>query len=375
MPCPVLELPIAGSIFRQQFAMTEAVLDCKPDIAVDIGFVGEATPTAQETESTVDDTTVSKARTIEIPSSVQSFLKIRHMHNGSDLQIICRKFSSGDHHERVTFYVHREVLMQKCAFFADRQNFVVVSGNVSQRSYQNVHQPAAFEEITEYDDDMVYEVLRFVYTGMLCPPYGFSRRALQLLKLIDYLGVFDMAERNSELPNIVRDPVITNLLRSMYIEGVDSADRIRTVEELCKGNLLGFQLKRALAIRLLEVQPGFVTPALQQELIDGGLLDSSSFSLPETTDRSVPADDDLEVTVEEDEKDDVAMVDVDVVFRPAKRLCMTEQRQRPFPLLRTVQPDVAAHHRGQFPVAPPPQHIPTPQRSQNHRRITACAGC
>lgn len=361
-------------------------------MAADVGFVGEADPEVQATAILAD--TLPTARTIEIPSSVQSFLKIRGTHVGSDLQIICRKFSSN---EPVTFYVHREILMRKCAFFADSQNFAIVS----QRSCQHGPAHAVFEEITEYDDDIVYEVLRFVYTGMLCPPYGFSRRALQLLKLIDYLGVFEMAERHLSLPNIVKDPVIGNLLQTMFVEGSGtvSASRLRTViDEFCKGSLLGFQLQRGLILRLLELQPGCMTPELQQELIDRGLLDSKSFEPAVTTVQSVVANE-MDIAVSDDIGQigvpslNVVVPELDaVVARPAKRLCLPETRPRHLGSarqpLRTLNGAPAIHmhaframaHQFQGQLTslqdvPGPIHVATPQRTQNQRRAVACAGC
>merc|ERR1719158_80005 len=101
--------------------MIDAVRTCKSEVTGDIGFVGEARPELQESASIVDK--VPTARTIKIPSSVQSFLKIRDVYCGSNLQIICRKFGSD---EQVTFYVHREIVTQKCAFFADGQSFTAV---------------------------------------------------------------------------------------------------------------------------------------------------------------------------------------------------------------------------------------------------------
>eukprot|EP00746_Dinoflagellata_sp_MGD_P002270 gnl/MRDRNA2_/MRDRNA2_104404_c0_seq1.p1 gnl/MRDRNA2_/MRDRNA2_104404_c0~~gnl/MRDRNA2_/MRDRNA2_104404_c0_seq1.p1 ORF type:complete len:422 (-),score=56.78 gnl/MRDRNA2_/MRDRNA2_104404_c0_seq1:137-1309(-) len=390
MPCPAME-------FWPQIATRDAVVDrCTSSLVSSGGFVGEANDVEQEAVG-MADMMVPTARTIEIPSRVQRFLQIREMHDDSDLQVICRKFSSTEPGERVTFYVHREVLMQKCAFFADCQNFTVFSGIASHRSFRDAQLSVAFEEITEYDDDIVYEVLRFVYTGMLCPPYGFSRRAAQFLKLIDYLGVFEMAERHPELPNIVRDPVITNMLRSMFVQGSDSADRIRAlVQEFCRGSLLGFQLNRGLVLRIVELNPSFVTPELQQELMSSGLLDSKNLHSLATETSCVAAENLSEATESSSEsetsevsKEDVAMVDVDIIPRPAKRLCVTEQRYRTLQQQVDVHHDMdSAHFCGSFPLMqvalrivtsaediPRPLHVATPTRAQNQPRVVACAGC
>lgn len=190
-------------------------------------------------------------RRFEIPSSILTFLKIECAHKESDLQIVCYKFGS---EELVTFYVHREILMQKCSLFADSQNFALGS----QRSCHAAPTPAAVEELIEYDDDIVYEVLRFVYTGMLCPLQDSSRRALQLLKLVDYLGIFEMAVRHAKVPNILRDEMIGNILRRMLPAVSDNsrADSIRSVVcKFCQDGALGFQLKQALMLRLMELQP------------------------------------------------------------------------------------------------------------------------
>jgi len=230
--------------------------------------------------------TLRIARATDISSSVQAFLKIGCAHTQSDLQIVCSKYSS---EKTVTFYVHREMMMRKCAFFADSQNFALGS----ERSCQSAPTPAVLENLLEYDDDIVYEVLRFLYTGMLCPLQDSSRRALQLLKLVDYLGVFEMAERDAALPNILDDDVISIILERLLIEQSDHAtvDSIPGIaDELGKEGILGFQLKRGLALRLLQLQSRFITfelqyikvhqyYQLQQELTDRGLLEPKIYDL------------------------------------------------------------------------------------------------
>jgi len=266
-----------------------------PDVseAADVGFVVEGDPTKQRIVDNAN--TKPTGETFDIRSSIHRFLKIGDVHIGSDLQVICGEFSSAT---PVIFHVHRDILLQKCTFFADGYNFAVVS----QRSCQSAPMPVVFEDLLEYDADVVYEFLRFVYSGMVCAPFGDLRRVAhffkQLLKLIDYLGVFEMAERhpgNPAIPNILDDNVIGNFLERMLMQASDNvtADNatadpmVAVVDEICNDHLLGFQLQRALVHKLLELRSmsmdmhifldssGQHHVELQQQLIDRGLIDSN----------------------------------------------------------------------------------------------------
>eukprot|EP00397_Hematodinium_sp_SG-2012_P011274 GEMP01011410.1.p1 GENE.GEMP01011410.1~~GEMP01011410.1.p1 ORF type:complete len:777 (+),score=175.33 GEMP01011410.1:256-2586(+) len=163
----------------------------------------------------------------------ERFLMVQVKHSDADVTIRCRKYPTG---ERVQFYCHRSVLAQKSLYFREKNSFEqrraelpcvdfaasnsfgsadlargVGSGvagygessssdaryarcnEFSEEPAQMVDSEnrAVIEEflLDDYDDDVVYEVLRYIYCGTFCPPVGFSRRFPMLLSLIDYLGL------------------------------------------------------------------------------------------------------------------------------------------------------------------------------------------
>lgn len=205
-------------------------------------------------------------KAFEMPSSVQAFLRIQFPHLESDLRVVCRRLSDG---APVTFYVHCAVLAAKCAFFNDQGHFVSLCQRTSvAESGVDTVLPAIFQ-LEEYDDDIVYEVLRFIYCGSLCPPHGFHRRFPQLLSLVDFLGVLEMAERNTGLASIFGDPAIIDWLSTM------PPDRLHSLLSECRvfgsptngSCALGFRLRRSLIMKLLELRPGDLTvDALGEDL-------------------------------------------------------------------------------------------------------------
>lgn len=213
-------------------------------------------------------TALRAPRAFQMPSSVQAFLRIQFPHLESDLRIVCRKLWDG---EPVTFYVHHTVLTAKCALFNDRGHFVSLCQRTACYPAESGVDPAAPATfpLEEYDDDIVYEVLRFIYCGSLCPPHGFHRRFPQLLSLVDFLGVLEMAERNTSLASIFGDPSIIDWLSTM------PPDRLHSLLSECRvfgsptngSCALGFRLRRSLILKLLDLRPGDLTvDALGEDL-------------------------------------------------------------------------------------------------------------
>jgi len=178
---------------------------------------------------------------MEAPMAHGSFLEILREHDASDVIIACRR--RHDLGDPETFHCHRAVLERRCALFADEAE------STMQR------QPRIFFNA---DDDIVFEVLRFVYCGSISFSSDFLRRFDQFLGIVDYLGIEEMAERMGSLQaSIFSEPGLVRWLQSRPSEDILELIQMEgIIGSTANGSrAVGFSLRRGFFTKLLELRP------------------------------------------------------------------------------------------------------------------------
>jgi len=122
------------------------------------------------------------------PSPAAAFLRILAPHAESDIELVCRRQprdSGGAVTGTVSFFCHREVLAQRCGRFQLRGDDSSQPLPAKRRRLSDTR----LREEVDADDDVVFEVLRYVYCGTVHFQRGFLARFGQLLAVADHLGV------------------------------------------------------------------------------------------------------------------------------------------------------------------------------------------
>lgn len=204
------------------------------------------------------------------PSS--KFLSILGMHEECDIVIACQPGSRGARGQAdgtfgARFYCHLWVLQRRCSLFANEANFESAVTAATPAQEKPVAKKARQLELPAADD-IVFEVLRYVYCGTIHFRQGFASCFLQFLSVVDFLGIEEMAERETEAnavpPSIFVESGVQHwlsylpaeellaLLLDGNVAGTPKCGGIRT---------LGFTIRRQLVERLAELRPRDFTEA------------------------------------------------------------------------------------------------------------------
>ncbi|CAE8621230.1 unnamed protein product, partial [Polarella glacialis] len=218
------------------------------------------------------------------------FLRILVQHEESDVFVVCRAHRQGSREapprgQEVGFYCHSSVLKRRCSVFADAAEFESLGAAnqvqdcaVSSVSGAESRKRRRFELWS--DDDIVFEVLRYIYCGAVYFHLGFRARFAQFLSVIDFLGIEDMAERQEGSPesisvagrpnfvgralpalSIFSEPGIKQWLRDLQTEDI----LLFLQDELISGTLdhgvgaVGFSILCSFLTKLIELRPQDLT--------------------------------------------------------------------------------------------------------------------
>eukprot|EP00928_Gymnodinium_smaydae_P033241 TRINITY_DN2385_c0_g1_i7.p1 TRINITY_DN2385_c0_g1~~TRINITY_DN2385_c0_g1_i7.p1 ORF type:complete len:266 (+),score=36.33 TRINITY_DN2385_c0_g1_i7:175-972(+) len=157
------------------------------------------------------------------------FLDLLRPHEGCDVILVCPPSLVSRSGQLEKFYCHREALAGCCQAIASMRSFACLA---------SVSTPAEF--FVPASADIVYEILRYVYRGMLQPWPKFRERFGEFLVAIDYLcfcseepSIDDLLkERVWELPLKTNGSIFGALCLQELLEGI-SNEEIR--EALCCG--------------------------------------------------------------------------------------------------------------------------------------------
>lgn len=130
------------------------------------------------------------ARPLSSTGSAAGFLRILSPHDGCDVVIVCRRAGALNRQggeirtgtaDEVRFFCYRAVLARSCRRFSGSDDVDVAEAPAAKRR--------RIMEVFDADDDIVFEVLRFIYCGTLHFPRRFLGRLGQLLHIADQLGL------------------------------------------------------------------------------------------------------------------------------------------------------------------------------------------
>eukprot|EP00928_Gymnodinium_smaydae_P036148 TRINITY_DN25304_c0_g1_i2.p1 TRINITY_DN25304_c0_g1~~TRINITY_DN25304_c0_g1_i2.p1 ORF type:complete len:287 (+),score=44.32 TRINITY_DN25304_c0_g1_i2:62-862(+) len=112
------------------------------------------------------------------------FVAVLEHHDQCDVILVCSPSPSSTPAHDVRFYCQREVLAGRCLLAAHMQSFE-----------ENVKPTARVPELViPARGDIVFEALRYAYTGVLLFPQRFHKRFGEFLVAVDYLGMCNNAE-------------------------------------------------------------------------------------------------------------------------------------------------------------------------------------
>eukprot|EP00928_Gymnodinium_smaydae_P044419 TRINITY_DN2962_c1_g1_i4.p1 TRINITY_DN2962_c1_g1~~TRINITY_DN2962_c1_g1_i4.p1 ORF type:complete len:250 (-),score=18.39 TRINITY_DN2962_c1_g1_i4:267-1016(-) len=195
-------------------------------------------------------------------SEYHKFLSSSQEHDQYDIILVCPPSPSSPCRR---FYCRREDLSRRCCLFSSMQSFEA-SGSIARTLEFSI--PAS--------GDIVFEVLRYAYTGVLLFPPVFHKRFGELLAAVDFLGmccgaelsleymfqerlwehsprnrgnVFDALSLQNLLANITND-MIRQSFRSRMIERHANCDDLPSLG-LCR---IGFATRQALLAKVAELR-------------------------------------------------------------------------------------------------------------------------
>lgn len=211
------------------------------------------------------------------------FLKVLIDHEESDVVIFCkaRQQSFPVRSSEVEFFCHKDVLKRCCSVFADADEFDTLSGANHHAAALQGRSRRRFELWA--DDDVVFEVLRYIYCGAIFFPMGFRARFAHFLAVVDFLGIEDMAERKDDTlevgPNFVgralpRTSMFAEIGLQQWLQDLQREDLVSFLQDdLVAGTLdhgvgaVGFSLLCSLITQLLHLRPqDLTTEALGESL-------------------------------------------------------------------------------------------------------------
>lgn len=215
-------------------------------------------------------------------AAFDSFMRITGPHPESDAVIACRpgpRRPVADIPSKVEFFCHRRILSRRCAVFVDAAEFESLSFAAEGRR-------ARIE--LNADEDIVFEVLRFVYCGAIYFPLGFRARFAQFLTVVDFLGIEEMAERNglehSPSPgfSVFDEPGLEQWLQDLPTEDVLTFLRDGGIlGSTARGSdAIGFNLRRRFLTRLVALRPQDLTVDVLGEHLYRRLVQAGSTMTP-----------------------------------------------------------------------------------------------
>eukprot|EP00927_Polykrikos_kofoidii_P074794 TRINITY_DN70820_c0_g1_i1.p1 TRINITY_DN70820_c0_g1~~TRINITY_DN70820_c0_g1_i1.p1 ORF type:complete len:299 (-),score=26.89 TRINITY_DN70820_c0_g1_i1:47-922(-) len=151
---------------------------------------------------------------------VEGIMLLTRPHDSTDVTIVCRPalhrnrkaIHCEDRTEKpVLFYCHAGVLRRTCGLVAARSRFEAFSG-VERRRPMTVDIPM--------NEDVVFEVLRYIYCGSIFVPCGFKTWLRELIHVVDFLAVEQGPENEVSpgIPGILREFAIVSLLSRLTFE-------------------------------------------------------------------------------------------------------------------------------------------------------------
>jgi len=174
-------------------------------------------------------------------------LTLTRPHEASDIVLVCRPNVSRSPVPDVQFYCHRSVLGAHCSMLCSMFQFETMA-NCSQLT----------EVVLPIKDDIMFELLRFIYCGTLFLPWGFKQRLAELLHAVDYLGLEADAETHSELDHasIFADACMENLLQHVDADELQHVFRDSIATQPSKSDLLhiGFSVRHAVLSKVTELR-------------------------------------------------------------------------------------------------------------------------
>jgi len=195
----------------------------------------------------------------------QGIRMITMPHEQSDVILVCCANPQRSPGREVEFHCHHAVLGRRCSLFANMLKFEGFTGS---RQSQRVHVPGY--------EDIVFEVLRYIYCGSFFFRHDFRPRFPEFLKVVDYLGVEEMAEREcmdgsgeASVLSIFADLGLQQWLQDMDTERLHNLLRDdNLVGTPTHGTgAVGFSMRRGLAAKLAELRPQDLTEeALGEDL-------------------------------------------------------------------------------------------------------------
>eukprot|EP00928_Gymnodinium_smaydae_P093092 TRINITY_DN7710_c0_g2_i2.p1 TRINITY_DN7710_c0_g2~~TRINITY_DN7710_c0_g2_i2.p1 ORF type:complete len:293 (-),score=23.73 TRINITY_DN7710_c0_g2_i2:195-1043(-) len=132
---------------------------------------------------------------IEDSSNKCKFRDLLEPHRSCDVILVCPSRPMSRPQEHVKFYCHFECLARCCGAIASMHSFDASAKAATTRIAQ-LKVPASA--------DVVYEVLRYAYTGDVLPVPGFRERLAEFLVAVDYLGVCDF---DANVEDVLRERV------------------------------------------------------------------------------------------------------------------------------------------------------------------------
>lgn len=220
-------------------------------------------------------------------SYLDLFLKVLVDHEESDVVIFCkaRHQISPVRSSEVEFFCHKDVLKRCCSVFADADEFDTLSGANRDGAALQGRPRRRFELWAE--DDVVFEVLRYIYCGAIFFPMGFRARFAHFLAVVDFLGIEDMAERIDDLielgPNFVgralpRTSIFAEVGLQQWLQDLQREDLVLFLQDDLVASTLdhgvgavGFSLLCSLITQLLHLRPQDLTMEALGERLYGRL--------------------------------------------------------------------------------------------------------
>eukprot|EP00928_Gymnodinium_smaydae_P039201 TRINITY_DN26822_c0_g1_i1.p1 TRINITY_DN26822_c0_g1~~TRINITY_DN26822_c0_g1_i1.p1 ORF type:complete len:249 (-),score=34.83 TRINITY_DN26822_c0_g1_i1:320-1066(-) len=186
------------------------------------------------------------------------FEEVLRMHGSCDVILTCPSSSLSKPDRSVSFYCHREVLARCCEAIASMQSFETLA---SATRVAQLFLPVSA--------DIVYEILRYAYRGVLLLPPKFRERLAEFLVAADELGMFSnepsvddvVRERIWESPprstsSILDASLLRDIIASLSNKEVREAMRPLTVGCLhvtvSNGLFVGFKTRQVFLAKVAE---------------------------------------------------------------------------------------------------------------------------
>eukprot|EP00928_Gymnodinium_smaydae_P093418 TRINITY_DN7758_c0_g2_i1.p1 TRINITY_DN7758_c0_g2~~TRINITY_DN7758_c0_g2_i1.p1 ORF type:complete len:267 (+),score=37.18 TRINITY_DN7758_c0_g2_i1:56-856(+) len=224
------------------------------------------------------------------------FLAILQEHDRCDVILVCSPSPTSQTQLVERFYCQRQQLSKRCQLFASMQSFEAC-GSVARTA----------EIVIPASGDIVFEVLRYAYVGVLLYPPVFHKRFGELLVTIDFLGMcydaqlsldymfqHSLWEKSPTSPRSIFDSLsLHDLLASMTDDMLRQAFRGKLLERNSHSSsetdsgfrCVGFATRQALLAKVaeLKLRASGGPPPSDPFVIFDNFLKKTSGSLQETS--------------------------------------------------------------------------------------------